>query len=101
MKSGAETVQLGAKNNGISGRRLILAAVLALLAIAVGLVGLASGRTFTWGTNVVVGPKYSGPVSVSPGCVATAREGQVTLPYRASGPNQLTSVLGWVFIPRG
>src|SRR5687767_12383764 len=100
MMTGAEAERVGIKSNGRGGRLVVLAATLTVIVAVGALMGIASGRTFNWGNNVVVGPKYSGPVAVSPGCIATARAGKVTLPYRAGGPNQLSSVLGWVFIPR-
>ena len=100
MANAVAAARVGGVSRGPKARLVVAAMLFLVIAAAVGLTSLASQRTFRVGKNVIVGPRYTGPVPVSPGLVATARAGKVFLPHRAGAPNQLSSVFGWVIIPR-
>jgi hypothetical protein len=74
--------------------------LLVLVAMAVSTYRGLSARAFGVGSNLVIGPGFTGRVQVAPGCIADAQRGRVAVPYRSGGPNGLSVLLGFVIIPR-
>ena len=90
-----ETVSIhGTRSSKRSKRTLLsLAALLALLmAMAVGTYLTVSASAFTLGDRLVIGPRFTGTVELSPGCTFQVVQGRFTVPYRRGRPNGVSYI---------